>query len=150
MMYKAMQKPAAVCGSETWAVAEVDMNRLGAWNRKILRRLHGSVVEHGIWRIKTDQELRELYKDLDIVAGIREKRLEWIGHVVGIDQGRRVKKIFESKPDRSIGMGRTRLTWLEDVQKGLREMKVQRWREKAFDREEWASIIKEAKALRRP
>jgi len=27
-------------------------------------------------------------------------------------------------------------------------MKIKRWREKAFDREEWASVMKEAKALR--
>jgi len=30
------------------------------------------------------------------------------------------------------------------------EMKFKRWREKAFDREEWALIIKEVKALRGP
>ena len=41
--------------------------------------------------------MRELYKDLDIVADIRENRLEWAGHVVRTDQGRTVKKIFESK-----------------------------------------------------
>jgi hypothetical protein len=35
-----MLKPAAVYGSETWAVAEMDMNRQGIWDRKILRRLH--------------------------------------------------------------------------------------------------------------
>jgi hypothetical protein len=29
-------------------------------------------------------------------------------------------------------------------------MKVKRWRQKAADREEWASVIKEAKALGRP
>ena len=28
------------------------------------------MVERGIWRGRTDQELRELYKDLDIVADI--------------------------------------------------------------------------------
>jgi len=43
-----------------------------------------AAVEQGIWRIRTDQEMREPYKDLDIVAGIRKKRLEWIGHVVGM------------------------------------------------------------------
>jgi len=26
--------------------------------------------------------LRELYKDLDIVVGIKKKRLKWVGHVV--------------------------------------------------------------------
>jgi hypothetical protein len=33
-----------------------------------------------------------MYKDLDIVADIRKKRLERTGHVVRIDQGRKVKK----------------------------------------------------------
>ena len=34
------------------------------------------------------------------------------------------------------------------MQKDLWEMKVKRRREKATDREEWVSVIKEAKALR--
>jgi hypothetical protein len=50
------------------------------------------VVEQAIWRIRTDQELREPYKDL---ANIKKKTLEWIGQVVRMDQGRAVKKIFE-------------------------------------------------------
>jgi hypothetical protein len=32
--------------------------------------------------------------------------------------------------------------------KDLREMKGKRWQEKAVDREEWASVIEEANALR--
>ena len=40
------------------------------------------------------------------------------------------------------------MRWLEYVVKDLREMKVKRWRQKAVDREEWASVIKEAEALR--
>jgi hypothetical protein len=30
----------------------------------------------------------------------------------------------------------------------LRDLKFKRWRQKAVDREEWASIFKEAKAVR--
>jgi hypothetical protein len=37
---------------------------------------------------------------------------------------------------------------LEDAQNNLWEMKVIRWRQKAVDREEWASVIKEEEALR--
>jgi len=95
-----------VYGSETWAVAEMDMNRMGTWDRKTLRRIHGPAVEQGIWRIRTDRELRELYTDIDIVVGIEKKSMEWIGRVVGMVQGRTVKKIFGSKMERS---GRPRL-----------------------------------------
>jgi hypothetical protein len=37
---------------------------------------------------------------------------------------------------------------VEDAEKDLREMKFKRWRQKAVDREEKASAIKEARAVR--
>ena len=74
-----MVRPAVVCGSETQAMVEMDMKRLGTWERKIVTRLHRPAVEQGIWRIRTGQELRELCRDLDIVAGIKKKkiRMDW-------------------------------------------------------------------------
>jgi len=45
-----MVKPAVVFGSATWAVGEMDMKR----DIKILKRIHGPVVERGKWRIRTD------------------------------------------------------------------------------------------------
>jgi len=47
-------------------------------------------------------------------------------------------------------MGRPKLSWLEDVEKKPREFKFKKWRQMAVDREEWVSVIKEAKALRGP
>jgi hypothetical protein len=47
---------------------------------------------------------------------------------VRTDQGRTVKKIFESVPKGSRRKGRPRLRWLEDIEKDLREIKVKRWR----------------------
>jgi hypothetical protein len=62
----------------------------------------------------------------------------------------RIVKVSESKPEGGRRRGRPRQKWLEDVEKDLREMKVKRWRQKAVDREEWAFVIKEAKAMRWP
>lgn len=99
-----------VFGSETWAMAGRDVTRLGTWKRRILRTVHGPVVEQGVWRIKINQELRELYKELDIAADIRKKRLEWDGdkEEIGMGwrcskngQGRAVQKTSESKPEES-------------------------------------------------
>jgi hypothetical protein len=69
-------------------------------------------ITRGTW---TGWELRELYKDLDVVSDI------------GMDQGRTVKRIFESKLGGSRRRGRPRLRWLENVEKDLWEMKVKRW-----------------------
>jgi hypothetical protein len=46
--------------------------------------------------------------------------------------------------------GGPRLRWQKDVEKDLWELKVKRWRQQGVYREEWASVIKEAKALRGP
>jgi len=74
---KAMVKPVVVYGSEIWPMSDMDMKRLNTWKRKILRRIHGPVVGQVIWRIRTNWG-KGLYKDLDIVADIKKKRLEWI------------------------------------------------------------------------
>ena len=59
-----------------------------------------------------------------------------------MDQGRTVKKVFESKPEGSRRMVSPSRRWLEDLEKDLREMRVRRWCRKGVDREEWASVIK--------
>ena len=67
--------------TETWAMTAMDIKRLHTWERRILRRTHGLLVEQAIWRIRTDQELREPYKDLDILADIKKKAPEGFGHI---------------------------------------------------------------------
>jgi len=66
-----MVKPVVVFGNEIWAVAEMDMKGLSTWEKKIFRRVYRPVVEQGMWRVRTDQELRELYNDVDIAADIK-------------------------------------------------------------------------------
>ena len=116
-----MVKPAAVYGSEKWAMTEMDTKRLGTWERKILRWIYGPGVKQGIWRIRTNQEFRELYKDLDL-AYIKKKRLEWTGHVRSVHWEGQLR-IYESNPEGSR-KGRYRLRWLEDVEKDLWEMRL--------------------------
>ena len=73
--------------------------------------------------MRTNQELRELSKDLDKVADIKRESLEWTENFVRMDQGRTVKNIFESNPEGSRRRGRPRLRWLEKVEKDVREVK---------------------------
>jgi hypothetical protein len=63
-----------------------------------------------------------------------------------MDETRSVKKIFGGKLGGRRGRGRPRLRWINDVEDDLRKPGVKRWRMKALDRVEWASIIREAKA----
>jgi hypothetical protein len=72
--------------------------------------------------------------------------LEWLGHVIGMDETGCVKKIFEGKLEGRRGRGRPRLRWINGVEDDLRKLGVKLWRAKALDRVEWASIVREGKA----
>jgi hypothetical protein len=66
-----------------------------------------------------------------------------------VDHGRVVKKIFESKPEgRRRRMGRSRVRWLEDVEKDLRDVNIKRLGQTAVNREEWVPLTMETKAVR--
>jgi hypothetical protein len=51
---------------------------------------------------------------------------------------------------RKVEEGKDRVRLLEDVKKDRREMKVEKWREKAVDRDEWVPVMEEAKAFSGP
>ena len=85
------------------------------------------------------------HKAPDIVNVINSK-IGMLGHVVRMNETRSVKKIFEGKLEGRRGKGRPRLRWINDVEDNLRKLGVKQLRTKALEREEWASIIKEAKA----
>ena len=132
---------------------------LATWNVQSLHRpgalakLKDELNEYGIaitavqeqWRIKTNLELITKYKSQDIVTVIKIRSFEWLGHVIRKKETRSVK-IFEGKLEGWRGNGRPRLRWIDDVEDDLRKLGVKRWTAKVLDREEWASIIREAKA----
>lgn len=75
-----------------------------------------------------------MYRDLDTVADITKKSLDWMGYVVRLDHGRLLRKVFESKSEGSRRMGRPRMTWLEDVERIFRRG---RWKYGGRRQYEW-------------
>jgi len=61
--YNTTEKTAVLYGSETWAMAEMDMKSLSTFERNILRLVYGPVVEQRIRRKRTNQELWERCKN---------------------------------------------------------------------------------------
>ena len=78
---------------------------LMTWERKILRKIYGLTKENGQWRIKINLELITKYKSQDIVTVIKTRRLEWLGHVIRMNETRSVKKILEGKLEGRRGRG---------------------------------------------
>ena len=53
------------------------------WRRKILRKIYGPTQNpDGIWRIKTNDELRHRMKQEDIIKFVKSQRLRWAAHVM--------------------------------------------------------------------
>jgi hypothetical protein len=77
---------------------------------------------------------------------IKVRRLEWLGHVIRMEDTHLPKMVFNAKPEGRWGVGRPRLRWLDDVEADIKALDVKRWRIKAQDRKEWSAFLREAEA----
>ena len=87
-LYKTIIRPVMTYGAETWTLTSKMEKMLMTWERKILRKIYGPTKENGQWRIKTNEKLMTKYKAPDIVKVIKIRRLEWLGHVVRMNETR--------------------------------------------------------------
>jgi hypothetical protein len=97
-LYRTVIRPIVTYASETRVLKETTIQKLLAFERKILRRIFGPTKENQIWRIKTNEELDKLIKHKNIVNYIKAQRLTWFGHVQRMSDTRTVKKIFNWNP----------------------------------------------------
>jgi hypothetical protein len=115
------------------------------WERKILRKIYRPKCEQGVWRIRSNLEIQSMCKSPDIVMEIKVRRLDWLGHVIRMEDTHLQKMVFNAKPEGRCGVGRPRLRWLDD-ETDIKALGIKRWRIRAQDRKEWSAILREAKA----
>jgi hypothetical protein len=109
-----------------------------------VRKIHGPIKDQYGWRIRTNDEMQIMYRKSNIVATIKVRRLELVGHLVRLSDDRTVKKVFLGKPDGRKKPGRPKLRWVDCTENDLKAMGVKRWRKKAEDKSVWAIILKKA------
>jgi len=63
-----------------------------------------------------------------------------------MEEDRKPKKIFIQELEGTIRRGRPRRGWKEEVERGLKELGVRRWRELVTDKKKWNDIVRQAKA----
>jgi hypothetical protein len=95
---------------------------LMTWERKILQKIYGPKCEQGVWRIRTNLELQNVYRSPDVVTEIKVRRLERLGHIIRMDGARMAKKVFVSKPEDRRDIGRRKLRWLDDVEDDIKPL----------------------------
>jgi hypothetical protein len=56
------------------------------------------------------------------------------------------KQIFSTKLDGVRRVGRPKMRWENGVDQDMRILEVKNWKKDALDRDEWAKLLKKAKA----
>lgn len=139
-IYKSVLKPTLTFGCETWVMNQKNQWKIEAWERKILRRILGGRNTVLGWERRMNTELYELYGEKSVGVFVKYRRLQWLGHLVRMEEGRNVKDVAWKKPEGKRKKGRPRNRWIQAVEKDLEEKRIRNWRELARDRKKWKDI----------
>jgi hypothetical protein len=63
-----------------------------------------------------------------------------------MNNDRTIKKIFNTKRDGVRSVGRPKLRWEVGVDQDIRILGVKNWKKVALNRDEWAKLLKKARA----
>ena len=79
---------------ETWILTKRDRNQINIFERKMYRRILGSVYdnEKESWRILSSNEIYAMVKKSTVAETIRLNTLCWFGHVQRMEKNRIPKK----------------------------------------------------------
>jgi hypothetical protein len=70
-----------------------------------------AVQDKGHWKRRWNSEIRKLYYEPDLAEYIKINRLKWAGHDMRMDNNRTTKRMFDTRPEGKIGIGRPKLRW---------------------------------------
>ena len=143
-IYKTIIYPILTYGSETWILNKKEEKQLIVFENKILRKIFGPINEENVWRRRHNYEIRELYKDPDIIAELKSKRLRWAGHILR-KKDDSLANLWNSTIEGKRPTGRPRSRWRDQVMKDVRRMKRDVCI--ANNRKEWRKLVDEAKNL---
>jgi hypothetical protein len=116
------------------------------YNILLIRCIFGAKQENEIWRKTYNYELYEIFNNSNIVNYIKVKILAWAGHLMRMDDNRTINKILNTKLDGVRRVGRPKMRWEDGVDQNMRILEVKNWKKVALDRDEWAKLLKKARA----
>ena len=92
------------------------------FERRVLRKIFGPTKErHGIWRIKTNDELDELISHKKIINHTIPQRLSWFGDLHRMPEERMIKTVHTWKPMSIRPQGRPKNRWKDYIRNDIRK-----------------------------
>ena len=146
-LYKTLIRPVLTYGCEVWKMKTKELNQIEIFERKILRRIFGSVrLGENEYRGRYNYELEELINRRNVRRFIKAQRIKWLGHVIRMPDDSTVKRVFNARPEGRRRRGRPRRRWLDAVEEDINRMGIRNYRITALDRQIWAQIAEDALA----
>jgi hypothetical protein len=75
-----------------------------------------------MWRERRNLEIQNMGKSQDIVTEIIVRRLEWLEHVIRMEETCLPEMVFNAKPEGRHGVCRPRLRWLDNVESDIKSL----------------------------
>lgn len=138
-IYKTIYQPTLLFGCEAWVLTQKQKSKIQAMEMKYLRRTKGITRRDRI----RNTEIRAELGVAPVQEKIEEKQLQWLGHLIRMDNDRQVKQVWEARSSSKRARGRPRESWNNAVGKILKR-KGQTWQSAkilALDRRRWARFV---------
>ena len=130
-LYKSYVRNALTYGAECWASKMEDERRLKTSEKRMLQMICGKTLKDKMNNEKT----REMTGVVRLEEFLREKRLQWLGHVEKMDEERDPVKALLLEVADGTKKGRPKKRWKEVLECGMTARGLQRL--DAQDRERW-------------
>ena len=120
--------------SETWILTKRDRKQINIFERKVYRRILGTVfdIEKENWKILTSKGIYAVVKKPTITETIRLNRLCWFGHIQRMEENRIPNKILYMNLETMRLRGRPRSRWQDEMREDRRLVGGKGWKEKSI------------------
>jgi hypothetical protein len=80
--------------THSWTLTKKERQAVLIFERKMFRRMYGPQYENGERKSRTNREVEVMSKGKNIVKWIKGQRMDWLGHLEGMEEDRMPKRIF--------------------------------------------------------
>ncbi|XP_064111476.1 uncharacterized protein LOC135218967 [Macrobrachium nipponense] len=137
MIYGTVIRPVVMDGSETWALKGKEEVKLERTEMRMLRWIMGmSLLE----RVEND-EIRSRAGLVKMTQVIRESRLRWYGHVLGMGDEEGVTRAWDEPVRGRTSRGSQRLRWRDKEKEDMERRALVE--DDDFDRGQWRRRIRQ-------
>ena len=109
-------------GCEVWSMTKKSEKLIYTFERKILKRIYGPINENGIWRMRHNKEIYDLFNEPKISTLVKLKRLQWAGHVQRMDEERIPNRVMTGVMFGRRPVGKARKRWMDSVKEDIYQL----------------------------